>query len=148
MSNGRCPSLFHVKFGDVRGDCSFCWYWCNVGHHCLEVIVGFFDIFGIVDHHCLEEIVRFVNIGRIVEHYCWEEIVRFVNIGIIVNHHCWEEIVCFVNIGRIVDNRWLEVIVKFVNIGRVCWQSLFKLSFHKRYNHLSCTCININVILM
>jgi hypothetical protein len=35
----------------------------NVDHHCLEVIVRFVDIGGIVDHHCLEVIVRFVDIG-------------------------------------------------------------------------------------
>jgi hypothetical protein len=31
--------------------------------HCLNVIVRFVDIGGIVDHHCLEVIVCFVDIG-------------------------------------------------------------------------------------
>jgi hypothetical protein len=38
--------------------------------YCLEVIVRFVDIGGIVDHHCLEVIVRFVDIGGIVDHHC------------------------------------------------------------------------------
>jgi hypothetical protein len=30
----------------------------NVDHHCLEAIVHFVDIGGIVDHHCLEAIFQ------------------------------------------------------------------------------------------
>jgi hypothetical protein len=36
---------------------------CLAGHHCLDVIVCFGDIGGIVDHHFLEVIVRFVDIA-------------------------------------------------------------------------------------
>jgi hypothetical protein len=32
-------------------------------HHCLELIVCFVDIGGIVDHHCLDVVVSFVDIG-------------------------------------------------------------------------------------
>ena len=39
-------------------------------HHCLEVVVCFVDIGGIIDHHCLEVDVSFVHIGGIVDHLC------------------------------------------------------------------------------
>jgi hypothetical protein len=35
-----------------------------------------------VDHYCLQVIVRFVNIGGIIDHHCLEVIVRFVDIGV------------------------------------------------------------------
>ena len=41
-------------------------------HHCLEVIVRFVDIRGIVDHRSLEMIVRFVDIGV----NCWPSLPR------------------------------------------------------------------------
>jgi hypothetical protein len=61
----------------------------NLGppHHCLEVIVHFVDISGIVDHHCLEVIVHFVDISGIVDHHCLEVIVLFVDISGIVDHN-------------------------------------------------------------
>jgi hypothetical protein len=53
-----------------------------VVYHCLNVIVRFVDIGGIVDHHCLEVIVCFVDIGGIVDHHCLEVIVCFVDVGV------------------------------------------------------------------
>jgi hypothetical protein len=50
-------------------------------NNCLEVIICFIDISGIVDQHCLEVIVCFVDIGGIVDHHCLEVIVCFVDIG-------------------------------------------------------------------
>jgi hypothetical protein len=40
-----------------------------VDHYCLDVIVRFVDIGGIVDYHCLEMIVCFVDIGGIVDNH-------------------------------------------------------------------------------
>jgi hypothetical protein len=57
----------------------------HLDHHCLEVIVCFVDIGGIVDHHCLEVIVSFVDIGGIVDHHCLEVIVSFVDIQTITS---------------------------------------------------------------
>jgi hypothetical protein len=37
---------------------------CLVYHHCLDVIVCFVDIGGIVDHHSVEVIDRFVDVGE------------------------------------------------------------------------------------
>jgi hypothetical protein len=54
--------------------------------------------------YCLEMIVRFVDIGGIVDHHCLEVIVGFVDIGGFVDHHCLEVIVCFLDIGGIVDD--------------------------------------------
>jgi hypothetical protein len=48
--------------------------------HCLEVIVRFVDIGGIVDHHCLEVIVRFVDIGGIVDHHCLSALFHYASI--------------------------------------------------------------------
>jgi hypothetical protein len=91
----RC--IVHIRSKEAR----FCKI---VNHHCLEVIVRFVDIGGLLDHHCLEVIVRFVDIGKIVNHHCLEVIVRFVDIGGLLDHHCLEVIVRFVDIGKIVNH--------------------------------------------
>ena len=46
--------------------------WCGIicVRCCIEVIVRFVDIDGIVVHHCLKVIVCFVDIGGIVVHHC------------------------------------------------------------------------------
>jgi hypothetical protein len=50
-------------------------------HNCLEVIVCFVDIDGIVDHHCWEVIVCFADIDGIVDHHCLEVIVSLLILG-------------------------------------------------------------------
>jgi hypothetical protein len=49
----------------------------------------FVDIGGIVDHHCLEVIICFVDVYGLVDH-CLEVIVRIVDVGVLVDHHCLE----------------------------------------------------------
>jgi hypothetical protein len=66
----------------------------GIDHYCLEVIVRFVNISGIVAHHCFEVIVLFFDICGIDDHHCLEMVVRFVDIGVncspsLLRDYCW-----------------------------------------------------------
>jgi Pyruvate/2-oxoacid:ferredoxin oxidoreductase delta subunit len=67
-------------------ECSLCWYWCALftitAWRCLFALL---ILVWIVDRHCLEVLVWFIDIGGIIFHHCLEVILCFVDIGV----HCW-----------------------------------------------------------
>ena len=112
----------------IWGDCSFCWYWWIVDHHCLNILL-FCWYWWIVDYHCLNFLFSFVLLILVtyVDYHCLNFLL-FCWYWWIVDYHCLNFLL-FCWYWWIVDYHCLNFLLFCFVVLVNCWLSLFKLSF-------------------